>query len=71
MSGVAWSNHHDRPMKGSCVLKGKHFLLDRALFLVNNDRTALLLDGTAILRFNPASTTYEIQQFEKIQKYVR
>jgi len=57
-------------MKGSCVLKGKHFLLDRALFLVNNDRTALLLDGTAILRFNPASTTYEIQQFE-IQKYVR
>jgi len=52
-------------------LKGKHFLLDRALFLVNNDCTALSSDGTAILRFDPASTTYEIQQLKKVQKDVR
>ena len=52
------------PLGGSCALKGKYFLLDRVFFLDNNDCTALSSNGTAILRFNPASTTYEIQQVE-------
>jgi hypothetical protein len=45
------------------VLKRKHFLLDTALYLVNNDCTVRTV--WQFLRFNPASTTYEKVEIKK------
>src|SRR4030088_1344162 len=61
---MACSNHHDRLIRGLCVLKGKHFLLDRTLCLVNNYCTTYKCYGNFTLQ----SREHDVRDITKLRR---